>query len=155
MNIFDLLKDNYLELENDFINDNITLSYLQPYNTYVKSSLFIDKVKPEEYKDYLTDYEIKNEAWADGLSDLLYGTTEYWWIILYLNGYENPYLFNMNPKTANSLIEALNIKYKDFINNKTFWQDLVYDYIQRKRKIKIIKPEYLNNFLNIMKDRNK
>jgi len=152
--MFDLLKNNYLDLKQDFLDQGILLSYLQPYNTEIASFVFIDKLKLVDYEDYLIDYKVDNEVDAEGLSLLLYGDKQYYWVILYVNRIDNPYLFNMPSNVANTVITYLKETYSNISTDNQFWHDLVYDYIVRKRQIKIIDPKFLQNYIALITAKN-
>lgn len=99
------------------------------------------------------DYYIKDNETADSISQRTYGNKDYYWIIFLTNNIIDPlYDWPMSEEMLSSYANIVNSMgtYDDhtLIQDLRTWND-------GKRKIKVLKPELLNKFINVINNLSK
>lgn len=127
-------------------------------------NLFNSLYNNNTYKDFFTIYSIQENDKLERLSLELYGTTNYWDIILMINQL-NP-LFDMfydNDTIFDSVKENVNNYANNEYVNKPLgeprtselyqeFSEMMYNENDKKRYIYVIKPEKMNEFIKLMRD---
>lgn len=144
-NISDLYQDVNLDITKIAKDTGTKLNNtLQSYQNIPLKQLFnvIDMSQfPADYFEY-TDV-IENSL--DKVSERLYQNPNYWWLILLVNNIKNPFEFNMSPRIIGILANYL-YRTEEKYTEETYF-DLLNEYNDSKKKnIKYIKQQYLNDF---------
>jgi len=130
-------------------------SYLKKYNI-INSSLQTPEIEFKQVVNYVyyqnkidisnitDDYILSITDRPDTLSLKLYDTTDYWWVNLAINNISY-YDFPLDEISLNSLANYLYREYREY-SLDTYIQFLENMNVE-KRKIKIIKPENIIDFM--------
>lgn len=150
--MFEYFKDTEIDLSEYLKSNNIKLRGIQPTKTTMKELLsfsnIIDNINPE----WLYEYVIKDEYRVDLLSNKIYNDEQYWWIILLINGIENPFKWVLNPSMLDLLCEELyNTNAQNFSSKEVVFQ-LVNEWNDKQRNIFLLKSSALIEFKKLIKD---
>jgi len=101
--------------------------------------------------DVVVDYDVKDGETPEILSNILYGSTDYWWIFFLVNDFVDPFydwaLSNKELKDYYSYLIAKG----ELVDSTANWNILVSEN-NAKRSIKVISQEYSDEFIfNVQK----
>jgi len=137
--------------DNDY---NYTFSNIQPVKIKLKNIFTkIDLIEDYKYNFvYFLEYFIQDGEKIEDISYKFYDTTDYWWIICIFNDIKN--LFTDLPLSINELKFLAEKMYK-FDKKYTYegYYDILFEMNEKKRKILILKKQYLNDFLYEFRER--
>lgn len=126
------------------------------------------KFSPLDSPNLFYDYYLQDGEKIEHVAYNIYGSTEYHWVLIYINGIKDP--FNDLPQKDYVLREACADIYGDIdvvhhyenANNPGEWVDFLYTPAvivtniehmtkenEKKRKIKILRPQYLSDFTSL------
>jgi len=115
-------------------------------------------------KDYLMLYKMDNDDKLERVSYELYGTPDYWDILLMINDriplYEMPYDYDIIEQRSNSIVsDYVNLIYSHMPLTQGRVQELKNDFLkvndtlnESYRYIYVIKRENINEFITTLKD---
>jgi len=151
MNYFDLFKENTIDLTEYNKTNGIKFDYYQSQVLNMKELSSMKNWKNVIDNAWIIDYIVPQDSRLDKLSYNLYGNTEFWWIFLMLNDINNPFDWILNDK---EILELANTLYTEYnIYSLRCYQNMLFEYYNNRRNIKIISPSYLTNFLKALKDK--
>jgi hypothetical protein len=149
------MKNTILKYEKEELDEFISCDYFSK-NINIWDSF-------NEFKEYLITYKIDNGDKLERISYELYGTSDYWDILLLINDrtplYDMPYDFEI---LSGNAIKSVNY-YKDYIYDNAplaqdrvdeFYSELIEDGVQQNelhRYIYVVKRSRLNDFISLMK----
>jgi len=153
MHFFDLLKTYNLDLTDYLKSQDIKFDYYQSVITEFPELCNLRNWKSVIQDDWLIDYIVPQNTRIDMISYSLYKNPDFWWTILLVNGMNNPFDWILSDEEIMELADLLYIEYNEY-PLKTY-QELLFDYYDNKRNIKVIDPGYLPNFLIALKEKAK
>lgn len=137
----------------DFISPNYFSKKIDLYN------FLTDDIK----KNFCYTYKIDDNDKIERISYSLYKTTDYWDLLLLLNGRESlsdmPYDYETYTNTIDQFIDEYNSNYySNYPLNDTKLSDLKTEFYEKERHLNesfrymlVIKPEKLQEFLKLIK----
>ena len=149
LHYFDLFRTTTLDLTDYLKSYNIKLDNYQPAILDFPELTSLKLWNSIVEEDWLDDYIIGKDSSLDNLSITLYDNPNYWWVILLVNNFENPFDIILSDKEILELAKLLKDEYN--LYPLRVYQNLLFEYYNNRRNIKIIKPEYLPNFLKKIK----
>jgi len=144
-NFFDYLKTVEIDL-NEFNNDeDIVYTNIQPIQVELQSLYaFMEFKDLTNMFELCDDYNVGDNDRVDQISQKLYGTFDFWWVNLLVN---NISVFDL-PLNEDALNEFADYLYQnEYKYNRSTYFKLLQEQNDKRRKIKVVKEEYLYVFL--------
>ena len=141
------------ELDDFFVSD------------YFSKNIFLsDEI--EEFGEYLQSYKITDNDKLERISFELYGTTDYWDILLLLNSrdpiFGMPYEYDIVSDSSTNFIENF-IEFFESANKPLtperleslteYWENQFDKENELKRFIQVVRPSRMGDFLRLLKDK--
>lgn len=162
MNFFDLLKTYEIDFTDYLDEEDIKFDYYQNKKITLPELSNVKDWNSVIQEEWLDDYIVPRDSRIDKVANNLYRNPNYWWVILLVNEINNPFDWILSDQDILELADELynndvldsNGDGQGYYNLRTY-QDLLYDYYNKKRQIKIIKPDYITNYIKALKDKAK
>jgi hypothetical protein len=151
--------DNFKKVEYDFSDylKELGIKFSNFQNVKCEFSVLnVNKMLPiiDKYildNNNISEYELKVTDTLFSVANDIYGDEDSWWLILYMNnmtGFDLP----MTNSEINEIAEILFVNDKIYSSKKVYF-DIIYEYVESKKKIKIIKSDKFNEIMrNVNKE---
>lgn len=153
MHYFDLFKKYNFDLTDYIKEQNIKFDYYQPVSLEMPELCSLKNWKSVIDDEWLSNYIVPRDSRLDKIAYNLYENPNMWWVILLVNDINNPFDWILSDDEIMELANVLSLSENTY--PLRVYQNLLFDYYNDRRNIKIIKPEYLTNFIQALKNKAK